>query len=178
MIYSRLTVYQTLWIKWTSNFHKLMTLLWGAVECILTILSQCQNETYEQKMFRSNVQAFFMQPNVISLLSFHWMQLVVQTIVCDAGVFLSRWKLLCLYSYPCGHPCTMLHIGILWLAEIEGRGKKKTGEVREKEFSHPSCPLWLSQLFDVFLNMAVTRAERFGHSKKTHENVNFDLFLC
>lgn len=33
------------------------------------------------------------------------------------------------------------------------------------------------QLFDVFLNMAVTRAERFGHSKKTHENVNFDLFL-
>ena len=31
------------------------------------------------------------------------------------------------------------------------------------------------QLFDVFLNMAVTRAERFGHSKKTHEN--FDLFL-
>ena len=33
------------------------------------------------------------------------------------------------------------------------------------------------QLFDFFLNMAVTRAERFGHSKKTHENVNFDLFL-
>ena len=33
------------------------------------------------------------------------------------------------------------------------------------------------QLFDVFLIMAVTRAERFGHSKKTHENVNFDLFL-
>ena len=33
------------------------------------------------------------------------------------------------------------------------------------------------QLFDVFLNMAVTRAERFGHSKKTYENVNFDLFL-
>ena len=25
--------------------------------------------------------------------------------------------------------------------------------------------------------MAVTRAERFGHSKKSHENVNFDLFL-
>ena len=176
MIYSRLTVYQTLWIKWTSNFHKLMTLLWGAVECILTILSQCQNETYEQKMFRSNVQAFFMQPIVTSLLSFHWMQLVVQTIVCDAGVFLSRWKLPCLYSYPCGHPCTMLHIGILWLAGIEGRGKK-TGE------GGKNSPILLArfdfpQLFDVFLNMAVTRAERFGHSKKTHENVNFDLFLC
>ena len=95
-------------------------------------------------MFRGNVQAVFMQPIVISILSFHWMQLVVQTIVCDAGVFLSRWKLPCLYSYPCGHPCTMLHIGILWLAGIEGRGKKKTGEVRGKEFSHPSCPLWLS----------------------------------
>ena len=33
------------------------------------------------------------------------------------------------------------------------------------------------QLFDVFLNMAVTLAERFGRSKKSHENVNFDLFL-
>ena len=58
------------------------------------------------------------------------------------------------------------------------RGTRKEEDGRGgKEFSHPSCPLWLSQLFDVFLNMAVTRAERFGHSKKTHENVNFDLFL-
>ena len=70
----------------------------------------------------------------------------------------------------------MFNIGILWWAGIEGRGKKKTGE------GGKNSPILLArfdfpQLFDVFRNMAVTRAERFGHSKKTHENVNFDLFL-
>ena len=53
---------------------------------------------------------------------------------------------------------------------------KKTGERGNNSFIlFARCDF--PQLFDVFLNMAVTRAERFGHSKKTHENVNFDLFL-
>ena len=53
---------------------------------------------------------------------------------------------------------------------------KKTGERGNNSFIlFARCDF--PQLFDVFLNMAVTRAERFGHSKKSHENVNFDLFL-
>ena len=115
-----------------------MTLLRGVIDCNLTILSQCQNETYKQKMFRSNVQAVFMQPIVISLLSFHWMQLVVQTIVCDAGVFLSRWKLPSLYSYPCGH-----HVRDTVVSRNRGTRKEEDGR-GGKEFSHPSCPLWFS----------------------------------
>ena len=142
MVYSRLTIYQTLWIKWTSNFQKLMTLLRGVVDCILTILWQCQNETYEQKMFRSNVQAFFMQPIVISLLSFYWMQLVVQTIVCDAGVFLSRWKLPCYIRIPVATMYDVQHRDTL---VSRNRGTRKEEDGRGgKEFSHPSCPLWLS----------------------------------
>ena len=70
------------------------------------------------------------------------------------------------------------HSDIKIIVVSRNRGTRKEEDGRGgKEFSHPSCPLWLSQLFDVFLNMAVTRAERFGHSKKSHENVNFDLFL-
>ena len=69
--------------------------------------------------------------------------------------FFERLKAACLYWNPCGH-----HLG------IEERGEKKTGDggrvlpIRLARFDFP-------QLFDVFLNMAVTRAERFGHSKKT-----------
>ena len=53
---------------------------------------------------------------------------------------------------------------------------KKTGEGGNNSFIL-FARFDFPQLFDVFLNMAVTRAERFGHSKKSHENVNFDLFL-
>ena len=129
MVYSRLTIYQTLWIKWTSNFYKLMTLLRSVVDCILTILSQCQNETYKQKMFRSNVQAVFMQPIVTSLLSFHWMQLVVQTIVCDAGVFLSRWKLPCYIRIPVATMYDVQHRDIL-VSRNRGTRKEEDGRGR------------------------------------------------
>ena len=148
MVYSRLTIYQTLWIKWTSNFYKLMTLLRSVVDCNLTILSQCQNETYKQQMFRSNVQAVFMQPIVTSLLSFHWMQLVVQTIVCDAGVFLSRWKLPCYIRIPVATMYDVQHRDTL---VSRNRGTRKEEDGRGgKEFSHPSCPLWLSSTIPRF----------------------------
>ena len=61
-----------------------------------------------------------------------------------------------------------------------GTRKKEDGDGGGEEFSPsflPALTLPNSFLPDFFLNMAVTRAERFGHSKKTHENVNFDLFL-
>ena len=135
MVYGRLAIYQTIWIKWTSNFYKLMTLLRSVVDCNLTILSQCQNETYKQKMFRSNVQAVFMQPIVISLLSFHWMQLVVQTIVCDAGVFLSRWKLPCYIRIPVA---TMYDVQHRDIVVSRNRGTRKEEDGRGGERILPS----------------------------------------
>ena len=125
-----------------------MALLRSVVDCNLTILSQCQNETYKQKTFRSNAQAVFMQPIVISLLSFHWMQLVVQTIVYDAGVFLSRWKLPCYIRIPVATMYDVQHRDTL-VSRNRGTRKEEDGRGGE-EFSQPSCPLWLSSTLPRF----------------------------
>ena len=149
-----------------------MTLFRGVVGWIVTILSQCQNVTYKLKMFRSNVPTVFMQSIVISLLSFHWRQLVVQSIICDAGVFFSGRKLLV---------CIRIPVATIYDAQRRepGVSRKKWRRRRRQEntFLIRLTRVDSPQLFDFFLNVAVTRAERFEHPKKTHENVNFDLFL-
>ena len=169
MVYSRLTIYQTIWIKWTSNFYKQVTFLRGVVECILTILSQCQKETYKLKMFRRNAQAVFMQPIVI-------LQLVVQSIVSDAGVFLSRRKLRVCIRIPVATIYDAQHREILVSRNSGTRKKKRRGRGGGRILRLPSCPLWLSPSLRCFSHWRL-REQKIWALKETAWECKFWFVL-
>ena len=184
MVYSRLTIYLWIkwtsneylyiWIKWTSNFYKQVTFLRGVVECILTILSQCQKETYKLKMFRRNAQAVFMQPIVILLLVI--LQLVVQSIVSDAGVFLRRRKLRVCIRIPVATIYDAQHREILVSRNSGTRKKNDRGGGGGRILRLPSCPLWLSPTLRCFSHWRL-REQKIWALKETAWECKFWFVL-
>ena len=114
-----------------------------------------------------------MQPIVILLLVI--LQLVVQSIVSDAGVFLSRRKLRVCIRIPVATIYDAQHREIL-VSRNSGTRKKNDRGGGEEFSAFLLARLDSPQLFDVFLTGGYA-SRRFGQSKEPHENVNFDLFL-